>query len=156
MTPTLGFKQISFVNGIYTNRGGKHVEYISKQITTEMVKYILKKKKFSIKENVIKENIMVFVISTIVNPSFDSQTKETLTTTKSKFGSQCLLPTKFIEKLGDLGVMERALELSSFQNKLLLAKTDGRKKNKLLDIEKLDDAKLAGTKQSEKCTLILT
>ena len=31
------------------------------------------------------------------NPSFDSQTKETLTTTKAKFGSPCTLGDKFLE-----------------------------------------------------------
>ena len=42
---TFNFQQVSFVNGINTNRGGKHVEYVVKQITSEMIKYISKKKK---------------------------------------------------------------------------------------------------------------
>ena len=63
------------------------------------------------KENTIKENLMVFVNSVIVNPSFDSQTKETLTTNKSKFGSECLVPDKFIETLAvDCKVMELLME----------------------------------------------
>ena len=156
LTPTFGFKQVSFVNGINTTRGGKQVDYIIKQFTSHIVSYIKKKKKIDVKENVIKENIMIFVISTIVNPSFDSQTKNTLTTSKSKFGSECIVPTKMIEELGNMGVIERAINLSKFQDTQLLIKTDGKKRSKILDIEKLDDAKYAGTKYSKECTLILT
>jgi DNA topoisomerase II len=156
LTPTFGFKQVSFVNGINTTRGGKQVDYIIKQFTSHIVSYIKKKKKIDVKENVIKENIMIFVISTIVNPSFDSQTKETLTTNKSKFGSECIVPTKMIDELANMGVIERAINLSKFQDTQLLIKTDGKKRSKILDIEKLDDAKYAGTKYSKECTLILT
>ena len=156
ITPTFGFKQVSFVNGINTTRGGKHVDYITKQFTSHIISYIKKKKKIDVKENVIKENIMIFVISTIVNPSFDSQTKNTLTTNKGKFGSECIVPTKMIEELGNMGVIERAINLSKFQDTQLLIKTDGKKRSKILDIEKLDDAKYAGTKYSKECTLILT
>ncbi len=152
-----GFQQVSFVNGINTNKGGKHVEYITKQIIVNMVKYIEKKKKIKVKENTIKENLMVFVNSVIVNPSFDSQTKETLTTNKSKFGSVCLVPDKFIETLAvDCGVMEQAIMLNEFQSKKLLKATDGKKNKKILDIPKLDDADLAGSSKSAQTTLILT
>ncbi|NBP06241.1 MAG: hypothetical protein EBV15_08510, partial [Bacteroidetes bacterium] len=41
----------------------------------------------------LKEHVTFFVNSTIVNPAFDSQTKETLTTPASKFGS---LPKFFV------------------------------------------------------------
>jgi DNA topoisomerase II len=156
LNPTLGFKQISFVNGINTTRGGKHVDYIVKQITSHLIYSIEKKKKVVIKDNMIKENIMIFLVSTIVNPSFDSQTKETLTTNKGKFGSECIIPTKLIDELGASGVINRAINLNIFHDKQLLSKTDGRKKGKLTDIEKLDDAKFAGTKNSSLCTLILT
>ena len=61
-----------------------------------------------------------------------------------------------IDELGASGVISRAINLNIFHIKQLLAKTDGRKKGKLTDIEKLDDAKFAGTKNSLQCTLILT
>jgi len=156
LTPSFNFKQISFVNGINTSRGGRHVDYISKQICQQMVDLIKRKKKVEVKEHIIKDNLMIFVNSTIVNPSFDSQTKETLTTTRSKFGSECILPSKFIDGLSTCGIMERAVQLSEFRDKQLLSKTDGRKIKRLLDIEKLEDAKYAGTKNGAKCTLILT
>ena len=55
---------------------------------------------------------MLFVKSVIDNPSF-SQTKETLTTNASKFGSKCELSDKFIEGVLKCGIMEKALHLIS-------------------------------------------
>lgn len=45
LTSTNEFAQVSFVNGIHTAKGGKHVEYILNQITRKIVEYIEKKKK---------------------------------------------------------------------------------------------------------------
>ena len=42
------------------------------------------------------------------------------------------------------------------ENSKLGKKTDGTKKESISGIKKLDDANFAGTKQSSKCTLILT
>jgi DNA topoisomerase-2 len=156
LAPQFQFTQVSFVNGINTHRGGKHVDYIVKQITKKMVDFINKKKKTDVKESFIKDNLMVFVNSTIENPSFDSQTKETLTTLPSNFGSECTVPDTFIEKLAESGIMERALALSEFRDSQVLKKTDGVKKKRILDIPKLDDANWAGTKKADQCTLILT
>jgi len=156
MSPNFVFQQISFVNGINTSRGGKHVEYIVKQITKKMIDFIKKKKKTDVKESFIKDNLMVFVNATIVNPAFDSQTKETLTTLPKNFGSECIVPDAFIESLANSGIMERAMALSDFRDSQVLKKTDGVKKRRILDIPKLDDAHWAGTKKADQCTLILT
>jgi DNA topoisomerase-2 len=156
MSPNFTFQQISFVNGINTQRGGKHVEYIVKQITKKMVDLIMKKKKTEVKESFIKDNLMVFVNSTIENPSFDSQTKDTLTTLPRNFGSECNVPDAFIEKLAESGILDRAVALSEFRDSQALKKTDGVKKKRILDIPKLDDAHWAGSKKADQCTLILT
>jgi DNA gyrase/topoisomerase IV subunit B/DNA gyrase/topoisomerase IV subunit A len=156
MSPNFTFQQISFVNGINTQRGGKHVEYIVKQITKKMVDLIMKKKKTEVKESFIKDNLMVFVNATIENPNFDSQTKDTLTTLPRNFGSECNVPDVFIEKLAESGILDRALALSEFRDSQALKKTDGVKKKRILDIPKLDDAHWAGSKKADQCTLILT
>jgi len=156
MSPNFSFQHISFVNGINTHQGGKHVDYIVKQITKKMVDYIQKKKKTEVKESFIKDNLMVFVNSTIVNPSFDSQTKGSLNTLTKNFGSECIVPDSFIEKLAESGIMERALALSEFRDNQTLKKTDGKKKVRILDIPKLIDAHHAGSKRGDECTLILT
>jgi len=156
MSPNFQFQQVSFTNGICTQRGGKHVDYIVKQITKRMAEFINKKKKTDIKESFIKDNLMVFVNATIVNPCFDSQTKDTLTTLPKNFGSECHVPDAFIEKLSESGIMERALALNDFRDNQVLKKTDGVKKQRVLNIPKLIDAHFAGTKKGDQCTLILT
>jgi len=148
------FEQISFVNGINTLRGGKHVEYLTNQITKKLVEMAAKKKK-DIKPQHIKDNLTLIVKSFIVNPAFDSQTKETLTTQASKFGSKCDLSDKFLDKLYKTGIIDKAASLTQFHEQKKVAKTDGKKTSRVL-IPKLDDANKAGTKDSASCTLILT
>ena len=80
------FDQVSFVNGINTLRGGKHVDYIVDQIKTKLTTIIKKKRKITIKPTYVKNQLFLFLKATIVNPAFDSQTKEFLKTTKGKFG----------------------------------------------------------------------
>jgi len=149
------FEQISFVNGINTLRGGKHVDYVLNQVVKGLVDMTLSKKKKTIKPQHIKDNIMIFVKATIVNPAFDSQCKETLTTAVAKFGSTCSVSDKFIEKLYKTGIVDKALSLTEVQDQKKLVKTDGKKISKII-VPKLDDANLAGTKNSAECTLILT
>ncbi len=156
-SPSGTFQQISFVNGIWTSKGGKHVDYVAGQLARRVTKYINeKKKKLDVKENYVRENIWVFIRCLIENPSFSSQTKEELTTISSKFGSKCEVSDDFIEKLAKSGVMEKAIELTAFKEKDSLKKTDGRKRFTITDIPKLDDANKAGGAESYKCTLILT
>ena len=76
LTPSAEFVQISFVNGIHTAKGGKHIEYILGQITRKLVEYIEKKKKVKVNANAIKEQLILFVRCDIENPAFDSQTKD--------------------------------------------------------------------------------
>ena len=149
------FAQVSFVNSIFTSKGGRHVDYIVNQIVKKMTEHILKKKKITVKPSDIKEQFTIFLNSTIENPSFDSQTKDYLNTPVSKFGSSCVVSNKFIEKLADLGIMNTACELNEIKDKKQAKKTDGTKSKKIRGIPKLIDANLAGTKESEECTLIL-
>ena len=76
LSPLDEFTQVSFVNGVNTLKGGKHVDYILNQIIKKMTIYIEKKKKVKVKSTTIKEQLMLFVNSVIENPSFDSQTKD--------------------------------------------------------------------------------
>jgi len=70
------FEQISFVNGIATPKGGKHVDYLSKLIISSIKDHIKKKHKKDIMDNYVKNYLKLFINSVIENPSFDSQTKE--------------------------------------------------------------------------------
>jgi len=156
-TDVMGFEQVSFVNGIWTIRGGKHVDYIANQIVSQLCEMINKRRKGAdIKPQHIKSCLMLFIKSTITNPTFDSQTKDLLTTPVSKFGSKAEIVEKFVEKLYKSDIVERALALSEVNAQKNLKKTDGKKANKIRGLVKLDDANLAGTARSRECTLILT
>ena len=72
--------QVSFVNSISTTKGGCHVNYIADQITSKLTAVVKKKNKEEVKPNQIKNHLAVYVNALIVNPAFDSQTKENLTT----------------------------------------------------------------------------
>ncbi len=160
VNPEPRFDQVSFVNGVSTLKGGKHVDAvanaITKAITTIASTKGIKRKKVDIKPNDLKNNMFVFVRSTIENPSFDSQTKEYMTTPATKFGSKYEPSEKFIEKLMKTTLIERAMRLTEFKDTLGLQKTSGTKSTRISGIPKLDDANKAGTDESHKCTLILT
>ena len=155
LTPTSEFVQISFVNGIHTSKGGKHVEYILNQIVRKLVDYIEKKKKTKVNPNSIKEQIILFLRCDIENPAFDSQTKDYMNTPSSKFGSKCEVSDKFIEKVAKMGVMDAALQLTEVKENKAAKKTDGTKSKSVRGIPKLTDANWAGTDKSSHCMLIL-
>jgi DNA topoisomerase-2 len=155
--PNNDFKQISFVNGICTYHGGSHVNYIVDNIIDKIKIQIAKKHKdLVIKPSSIKENIIVFISSIIINPAFTSQVKETLKTKINDFGSTCELPDKFIKKVYASGIVDQVVNLVKMKQDSLLKKTDGKKTSKIAGIPKLEDANWAGTKKSSQCYLILT
>ena len=155
ISPYHEFTQVSFVNGIYTQKGGKHVDYIMNQITRKICEIIKKKKKVDVKPNAIKEQLMIFLDSTIENPAFDSQTKDYLNTPVSKFGSTCEVSDKFINQVCKLGVIDTACQLTDIKNNKKASKTDGSKTKSIRGIPKLVDANYSGTIKSNECVLIL-
>jgi DNA topoisomerase-2 len=154
LTPTNEFTQVSFVNGIHTAKGGKHVEFILNQITRKLVEYIEKKKKVKVNPNSIKEQLIMFLRCDIENPAFDSQTKDYMNTPSAKFGSKCEVTDKFIEKVAKMGVMDAALQLTEVKENKAAKKTDGTKSKSVRGIPKLTDANWAGTDKSSECIII--
>ena len=154
LTPTNEFSQVSFVNGIHTAKGGKHVEYILNQITRKLGEFIEKKKKVKVNPNTIKEQLILFLRCDIENPAFDSQTKDYMNTPSSKFGSKCDVSDKFIEKIAKMGVMDAALQLTEVKENKAAKKTDGVKSKTVRGIPKLTDANWAGTEKSKDCIII--
>ena len=154
LTPTNEFVQVSFVNGIHTAKGGKHVEYILNQITRKLGEFIEKKKKVKVNPNTIKEQLILFLRCDVENPAFDSQTKDYMNTPSSKFGSKCDVSDKFIEKIAKMGVMDAALQLTEVKENKAAKKTDGVKSKSVRGIPKLTDANWAGTEKSKDCIII--
>lgn len=156
MSETHEFQQVSFVNGIATSKGGKHVDYIVGQITRKLVDYIEKKKKIRVNAASIKEQLILFLRCDIVNPAFDSQTKDYMNTPSNKFGSSCTVSDSFIEKVAKMGVMELACSLTEAKEaKLVAKKTDGIKTKTIRGIANFVDANYSGTERSGECVLVL-
>jgi DNA topoisomerase-2 len=155
LSPTHEFIQVSFVNGICTFKGGKHVEYITGQITRKLCDYIEKKKKIKVNANSIKEQLILFLRCDVENPSFDSQTKDFMNTPSAKFGSSCSVSDTFIEKVAKMGVMDLACSLTEAKENKLAKKTDGSKTKTIRGINNFIDANFSGTSQSKDCILIL-
>jgi DNA topoisomerase-2 len=147
-------KHVSFVNGINTRKGGKHVEKVVGNIIGDFCEHAAKKK-VVVKPGQLKDSVIFFVNATIVNPAFDSQTKETLTTPAAKFGS-VFKSEKMVAQLVKLGLLEEAMSILDAKANKDAKKTDGSKKRVLRGMPKLVDALWAGTAKSTECTLILT
>ena len=152
------FNQVSFVNGIYTSNGGKHVDYISDKII-KIVKGKLssKFKDAKIKESFIKDQMWLYISCVIENPVFSSQTKEEMITSPSNFGSSCEFNNNIADKIIDLLDLTEKIQNQVRETETKeLAGTKTRNKNEIKGIKKLHDANYAGTKKSKDCTLILT
>jgi DNA topoisomerase-2 len=155
LSPHHEFTQVSFVNGICTFKGGKHVDYIMGQITRKLCDYIEKKKKIKVNATSIKEQLMLFIRCDIENPSFDSQTKDYMNTPAAKFGSSCVVSDSFVEKVAKMGVMDLACSLTEAKENKLAKKTDGSKTKSIRGINNFIDANNSGTALSKDCILIL-
>ncbi|KAH9394262.1 DNA topoisomerase 2-beta [Tyrophagus putrescentiae] len=157
-TSEKGFQQISFVNSIATTRGGKHVDHFVETVVsqlTDLTKKKLNKQAASLKPHHVKNQIWVFVNCLIENPTFDSQTKETMTLQVKNFGSKCSVSPKFLKALGGIGAVENICEWAKFKADSDLKKKGG-KKGRVV-VEKLIEANFALQKGlSHLCTLILT
>ena len=155
LSSTHEFIQVSFVNGIHTSKGGKHVEYILGQITRKLVEFIEKKKKIKVNMTSIKEQLILFIRCDIENPSFDSQTKDYMNTPSNKFGSTCIVTDKFIEKVAKMGIMDAACAITEIKENKAVKKMDGHKTKNVRGIPKLVDANWAGTEKSSQTMIIL-
>lgn len=152
-----GYTNISFVNGICTYLGGTHVEHVTKQILDSIIKQIQKKEKnIKVKQSHIKDNLTIFIDCVIEDPAFSSQTKETLTSKLSTFGSRCDVSDDLIKRICNSGIVDEVLQFTKLTQQAAMKKSDGKKKVHIRGIAKLDDADLAGSRNSKHCRLILT
>jgi len=144
-----GFRQISFVNGICTEKGGTHVDHVVNQIASEIAK------KTKLRTSQIRQCMMVFVKAVIINPSFSSQSKHECMSRVQDFGSKFEITPGFMKQV-NVTLEQELLAQAKASEVRELKKTDGTKKNRIMGIPKLDDANWAGTVRSDQCTLIIT
>ena len=155
VSPSDGFQQVSFVNGICTTKGGTHVDHVVNSITGDIIEE-LAFKKLQLKPQNVKHTMFVMVRSTLVNPTFGSQVKSECTLKPSEFGSKFEPTQKFVKSVLKTGIQDDILAVAKFKEMKELKKTDGARRSTITGIPKLDDANFAGTSKSERCTLIVT
>jgi DNA topoisomerase-2 len=146
-------QNISFVNSIFTSNGGSHVEYILDLLLPKFQKLINN----NVNKRFLKDNLSLCLVTSIINPVFNSQSKEQLSMPVDKFGFECNISNKFFDELKESELLKRLKEIYSKQDLKQLTKFESAtKKSKIKGIPKLEDANFAGTKKSINCTLILT
>lgn len=160
MAPDQQPKQVSFCNSICTTKGGQHVQYVANAIAKGIVPNRAFKD-LTVKPFMVTRSTWIFVRALIVNPTFDSQTKESLTTRSSQFGPAAFKPTieeAFLKRIvKQSGILEEVKHFAVVKSQRNLQRaTGGSKKKRVFGIPKLDDASLAGGIRSQECTLILT
>jgi DNA topoisomerase-2 len=153
-------QQVSFCNSICTTKGGEHV----KCVLDNIAKHVLSHRSFkelTVKASNLRNSTFVFVNALVTNPSFDSQTKETLMTRQSQFGPARFKPC-ISEQFANAiikrsGIVEEMLFFARAKSqRQLQRKTSSNKTSRLIGVPKLDDATRAGSRRSGECTLILT
>lgn len=157
-TPNSGFSHVSHVNGIwtYSQTGGTHVQHVIEQIIKGLMEYIKKHyKNLDVKPSYIKDNMTIFVNCVTTDPDFNSQTKECLTTKSTSFLKKCVIDDSLITTISKMGIVTDAIAFAQLKGESELKKING-KKVKRIDVDKLTEAKCAGTKNSLKCRLIIT
>lgn len=97
-----GAINIGFVNGGICNKG-THVKALHQIINTTVCDFLKKKDKIDLLPRQVDGNYSMFCDLTISNPSYDSQTKECLTTPVEKFykdeNVKFELPSKFLDSV---------------------------------------------------------
>jgi DNA topoisomerase II len=143
---------ISWVNGIFTNKNGKHVDYVIDLLLKKFEKLVSPE----ITKKLLNDYITICLKSSVINPTFNSQTKEELNTPVTKFGFECIIPDSFWSEIKSSELITQLKQVVSLSNQKILSKLDGSKKSKIKNLPKLEDANFAGTKKSLDCVLILT
>ena len=137
-----GFQTISYVNSVETKDGGTHVYSVHSQLIEKLRVMIKKKYKVEVKPAEIRNHMMLFVNSTIVNPAFSSQTKEKLITEPKDFGSSHEVTDKFAKQVFSSEIISSLLDWIERKNQAE-ERAQLRKLNKNLTAKvlKLIDAK---------------
>ncbi|AFN37277.1 type 2 topoisomerase subunit B [Vibrio phage VH1_2019] len=77
------FRHNSFINGVHTINGGTHVDYFSNKLADELIPMIKRKHKINVPKPQLKNGLTIgLFIRNFVDPKFDSQTKERLTSSQ--------------------------------------------------------------------------
>lgn len=140
------FESTSFVNSVATMRGGSHVDAVVAQIRHYLSGVVEKELRRSGSSTPrIKDFLHVFLICTVANPAFESQTKvctvgascnalsnllfqEMLTTPANTFAKHATLSHSALEAIRfNTKIVDNILTAAEKRSREILKKTDGRK-----------------------------
>ena len=153
-SPESTFAQVSFVNGLCTPRGGKHVEHVAAALAKKIAARLSTKSR-AVTARTARNAMWVFVRATVPDPSFDSQNKQALTSpiTSSRYEPSDAFVKAVLAKTEIADIVTR---LGAMEDESRLKRTDGSQRRTVTGIPNFDDAHAAGTSEGHKCTLILT
>lgn len=108
------FRFLSYVNGLHIKDGGNHIDYVLDKIVSP-IRTKLQRRYKNIKPGDIKNKLQIVVFfKNLINPKFNSQTKEKLTNTSSqisnflgdidwdKFGLKCYKNKAILEPIVEI------------------------------------------------------
>ena len=148
-------KVISYVNGLITAEGGVHVDAAQEPIFKAISTHVNKEKKLrksaiTISAKNVRPHLSFIVNARLADPRYTSQSKTKL--------AHPSVPVSYSEKnlksLQNWSVIQRMFAEMDAIASVKASKTDGNKK-KHITMQKGEDANLAGTKESQKCTIYL-
>uniref|UniRef100_A0A7S3EQK6 DNA topoisomerase 2 n=1 Tax=Rhodosorus marinus TaxID=101924 RepID=A0A7S3EQK6_9RHOD len=152
-SPMVGVQQVSFVNSVATYRGGSHVQLVLEKV----LKAAGAAPEDRVSNAIVRGNVLLFAKATLDKPSFESQSKEMLTTKLDEARDKLKMAARFIPDVtrqsGLVELLARAVENNSWKNLQATAKTNKKDRKHLL-VPKLEDALKAG--KGDPCTLIVT
>ena len=155
VTPSSAYETISFVNGVYTKLGGRHVDAWSESLLRPIVEKFngidKKTKTKTPKINItdVRQFFRLFVISTVVRPEFDGQDKNRLESPEV----EAQVKQSHINAISKWSVMDKIEEIIRTKEMVVLKKAE--RVTKKTKVEGLDPANKAGSKDGYKCSLFI-
>lgn len=145
------FEHIAFSNGIYNPLGGTHVNAWVETIFRPILEKLNKPKgSAQLNINDIKKYFRLFVIASVKNPEYDSQSKLKLEAPNV----EAEIKKTQISKVFSWPIMERIEDNIRLKEMVVLKKAE-RKKRGYTKVEGLDPANNEGGKKGRECILLL-
>ena len=138
---------VGFVNGAECSKG-THINAVRKEINNAIAAHLLSKEKIEITPKNVDGKYSMFCTFHVNNPSYDSQTKETLTTPVERFLSDSnytfSVPDTFIKSVLKSEIIDIVLDWykqkMEVEDQKTLRKLNKQAKNKIRNNEKFIDA----------------
>ena len=151
LTPSSEYEHISFVNGVYTRNGGVHVDCWSEALFRPIVdKFNSKKNSPKININDVRQFFRLFVVSTVIRPTFEGQEKTRLESPNVDAD----VKQTHISKIMKWKVIENIEQIIKSKEYVALKKAE--KVTKGSKIEGYDRANKAGDRYGSECSLFIT